>query len=243
MTFATATIGAMSTSPHSILFLNGAGLPPWIWDEVRHRLDDSYETQVASRPHGDATRLRDYVEAAIDSVAADRVTIVAHSAGGVVGAEVARVVAERVTGFLAVTAVVPQPGGSFVSAMPVPNRWILGAAMRVAGTRPPDSAIRKTLAHGIDDQTTDQLIADFTPEPQSYYRDRTDKQTWDGRKGYVITTNDREIPSALQRRFSMNLGAKWQRELATGHLAMVENPEALGETITQFLEWHPDSSD
>ena len=234
---------AIDTSRHSILFLSGAGLPPWIWDDVRYRLGDSYETQVAPRPHGDATRLRDYVEAAIGSVDADRVAIVAHSAGGVAGAEVARVAAERLTGFLAVTAVVPQPGGSFISAMPIPNRWILGAAMRVAGTRPPESAIRKTLAHGIDGPTTDQLIADFTPEPQRYYRDRIGGQTWDGWNGYVLTSNDREVSPALQRRFSTNLGARWHGELATGHLPMVENPEALAETITQFLEAHPDLAD
>lgn len=232
---------AMSTSPRSILFLSGAGLPAWIWDDVRHHLSE-YATQVAPRPEGGQVGLRDYAEAAAGSMSAARFTIVAHSAGGVVGAEVARLAPERVLGFLAVSAIVPPPGGSFLTAMPLPNRWMLGAVMRVAGTRPPDSAIRKTLAHGVEEQTTDRLIADFTPESQGFYRDRIGRQPWNGRRGSVTTTSDRELPLALQRRFAVNLGANWHRELATGHLPMLENPEALAGIITSFLGSQPDSS-
>ena len=50
----------MSTSRHSILFLSGAGLPAWIWDDVRDRLGASYTAQVAPRPEGGAAGLRDF---------------------------------------------------------------------------------------------------------------------------------------------------------------------------------------
>lgn len=224
------------SNPHPpILFLSGAGLPAWIWDDVRQLLDESHATQVAPRPTGATGGVRDYATAAIDSISAERFVIVAHSAGGVVGAEVLRLAPERVTGFLAVCATVPQPGDSFITAMPIPNGWMLSIAMRLAGTRPPESAIRRSLAHGLDEQTTDRLIADFTPEPQGYYRERTGTQTVDGPRGYVTTTNDREFPAALQRRFSANLGSTWQHELPTGHLPMLESPDALAETISGFL--------
>jgi len=233
----------MNTPPRSLLFLSGAGLPAWIWDEVRHRLDGSPETLVAPRPErgsaghrGSGPGLSDYVDAAIDALPAGPVTIVAHSAGGIVGAEIARRAPDRVLGFLAVSAIVPGPGGSFLTAMPLPNRWVLGAVMRVAGTRPPDSAIRGTLAHGIEERAVARLLADFTPEPQGFYRDRTGPQPWAGRRGYVLTAADRELPPRLQRRFAARLDAPWRRELATGHLPMLENPGALAATILSFLE-------
>ena len=222
------------TSPHPILFLSGAGLPAWIWEEVRHRLGD-HETQVAPRP-GRTAGLCDYAEAALDSMSAERFTVVAHSAGGVVGAEVVRLAPQRVSGFLAVSAIVPRLGGSFLTAMPVPNRWLLGAAMRVFGTRPPDAALRETLAHGLDEPTTGRLIADFTPEPQAYYRDRTGPHQWGVRRGYVLTTADRELPPALQRRFAARLGDPWRHAVPTGHLPMLEDPAALAASVASFVE-------
>lgn len=229
----------MSTTRDAILFLSGAGLPEWIWDDVREQLADSFETRVAPRLIGADATLREQADAAIAALAAmdaDAVTLVAHSAGGVVGAEVARLSANRVAGLLAVSAVVPPAGGSFLSAMPVPNRWILSAAMRVAGTRPPDAAIRGSLAAGVDPDVVDRLIADFTPEPQRYYRDRIGATSWRGRRGYVFTGSDRELPLPLQRRFAARLGTSWTRELATGHLPMLEHPVALAETIAAFAQ-------
>lgn len=231
----------MSTSRHSILLLGGAGLPAWIWDDVRLRLGDAYDVRVAPRPGNGDPALRAYAAAALDAAPAGPFTIVAHSAGGVVGAELARLAPERVEGFLAVSAILPPPGGSFVTAMPIPNRWILSAAMRLAGTRPPESAIRRTLAHGLDGRIVDRLIADFVPESQRYYRDRIGAQPWAGRRGYATTAGDRELPPALQRRFADRLDAPWRRELATGHLPMLEDPAALAAAIAAFVESETES--
>ena len=230
----------MSTPCDSILFLSGAGLPAWIWDETRQILDERHAVRVAAQPARVAkASLRDYAEAAIDSAPAGRFAVIAHSAGGVVGAEIARLAPERVSGFLAVTAVIPKPGGSFISAMPAPNRWVLDVAMRFAGTRPPDSAIRRRLAHGLHDQVTDRIIADFTPESPGLYRDKTTHRSWSGWRGYVLTTRDRELPIALQQRCAQRLGPAWQDDLDTGHRPMIENPQALAGSITRFLESRP----
>lgn len=231
----------MSTPRHSILFLSGAGLPAWIWDDVRDRLGASYTAQVAPRPEGGAAGLRDYAEAAVGAMPAGQVFLVAHSAGGVVGAEVAGLAPERVAGFLAVSAIVPPPGGSFITTMPIPNRWVLSAAMRLAGTRPPDSAIRKTLANGLDEAIVNRLVADFVPESQGLYRDRIGPRPWLGRRGYAATARDRQLAPALQQRFAIQLGAAWRRELATGHLPMLEAPDALAEAIVSFVESPPDA--
>ncbi|MGV9804076.1 alpha/beta fold hydrolase [Micromonospora chersina] len=231
--------GVMSTSRDPIMFLSGAGLPAWIWDDVRRDLGEGQQTCVASRPQGGRPRLRDYAQVVIDSAPPGGFVIVAHSAGGVIGAEVARLAPERVTAFLAISAVIPQPGRSFMSAMPVPNRWVLNAAMRVAGTRPPDSAIRRGLARGLDAEVADRIIADFNPESAALYRDRTAHRSWSGWRGYLRTTDDHELPVALQQRCAQRLGAAWQNDLDTGHLPMLEDHQAVAAAITCFLDARP----
>lgn len=229
----------MSLSPPTILFLSGAGLPAWIWDEVRRQLEGAYETRVAPRPAGAARGPRDDAEAVIEALPSGGVTLVAHSAGGVVGQEIARLAPERVEGLLAISAIVTEPGGSFLSAMPLPNRWILSIAMRVSGTRPPDSAIRSSLAHGLDGQVVDRLVADHTPEPLDFYRGRTGPTPSRCRTGYLRTTRDRELPLALQERFAARLGAPSGPQLATGHLPMLEDPLGVVAAITGFVEVPP----
>lgn len=226
----------MSGSPESILFLGGAGLPAWIWDEVRRDLHEARDTRVASRPASVQARLEEYVDAALESAPEGDFAVVAHSGGGVIGAEIVRRAPERAQAFLGLSAVIPRPGGSFISAMPVPNRWALSAVMRFAGTRPPDSAIRRGLASGLDDRVTDRIIADFTPESPGYYRDRTGHGPWASWCGYVHATADRELPLALQRRSAGRLGAAWKDDLNTGHLPMIEDPSAVARLIIRFLE-------
>lgn len=225
----------MNTNSQSLLLLSGAGLPSWIWDQTRDHLGEAMTTVVAPRPTSETARLHDYAEAAIAAMPSEQVVLVGHSAGGVVASEIARLAPERVAGFLAVSAIVPPAGGSFVSAMPVPNRWALSAAMRFAGTKPPESAIRKNLASGLDGEIVDRLIRDFTPEPQAYYRDHLSQGTWSAPRGYVTSTADRELPPALQKRFAATLDADWRHELTTGHLPMLEDPAGLADAITAFI--------
>lgn len=225
----------MTSSTHSILFVSGAGLPAWIWDDVRRELGDAYLTQVAPRPRGDMPGPKEYAAAALADVSAKTFSIVAHSAGGLVASEICRLAPERVNGLLAISATVSHPGGSFLSAMSAPNRWILGLIMRLAGTRPPESAIRNSLAHGIEASVVDRLVADFTPEPQSYYRGRTSERPIGGRRAYLVTTADKEMPTALQRSFAARLGAPEVRELATGHLPMLEDPVGVAREVMAFV--------
>jgi pimeloyl-ACP methyl ester carboxylesterase len=223
----------MINASETILFVSGAGLSPRIWDGVRDDL--ALPSVVAPRPGGAASSLRDYAETAIASAGNGRFTIVAHSIGGVVASEILRLAPERVNGLLAVSAVIPRAGESFVSAMPVPNRWILPVALRLGGTRPPESAIRGSLGHGLDEKEADRIVAEFTPESQRLYLDKTLGRSWTGRTGYVTTTEDRELPASMQRRFAERLGAEWSEELVTGHLPMLQDPVQTAAAIRRFV--------
>lgn len=150
-------------------------------------------------------------------------------------AEVARLAPERVRGFVAVAAAIAGRGQSFTSAMPIPNRWVLATAMRVAGTRPPDKVIRRGLGDGLPAEAVERVVAGFTTESRGLYTDRTAAHAWPARRGYVATTRDRQFPSSLQGRFAQRLDPTWEDRIATGHLPMVEDPAALARSIERFL--------
>jgi pimeloyl-ACP methyl ester carboxylesterase len=215
------------TSP--LLFLSGAGLPAWIWDDVRAAHPDS---SVAEYPS--AGTLQDYATKVL-AEAPERFVIVAHSIGGVVASQLLAQAPERVEALLGIAASFPKPGQSFLNALPFPNRLIIGLAMRLAGTKPPEKAIRTSLAGGVDPLQADRLVADFKPESQHLYRDSVPARHFPTHAGYIQTTADKELPSALQQSFAANLGTTWTRSLPTGHLPMLTATTDLSLAIKDFL--------
>jgi pimeloyl-ACP methyl ester carboxylesterase len=214
----------------TLLLISGAGLPAWIWDEAGEGLD----TVVAKRPWGTNPTLHEYAQAALSSAGPGPLTIVAHSSGGVVAAAMLALAPERIRAFLAIAAVIPTPGRSFIGMMPVPQRYLLGPVMRVAGTRPTESAIRASLAVGVTEDVRKRLVLDFDPESQSYYRNRVPLFTRPDRRGYLTTTHDKEFSAAQQRGFADRLEPDYQRQIEAGHLPMLEHPHELRAGIAEF---------
>ncbi|PVG82710.1 hypothetical protein DDE18_10105 [Nocardioides gansuensis] len=203
-----------------LLLLSGAGLPDWIWDEVRGRLD--LPSVVAPVPPG-ATSLDDLARAALAAAEAERLHLVAHSAGGVVAAAVAALAPERVASVTGLSASVPAAGRSFAGALPFPMRHVIPLVVRLAGTRPSEKAIRGLCA-GVDEATADRVVADFVPAPKALFLDGTPARTWPARRAYLLTERDTEFPVGLQETFAAELDAPVTR-VATGHLPMLEAPE------------------
>ena len=210
-----------------VLFLSGAGFPPWIWEEVRSTLDVESVVAPSARPNG---TLDEYARAALDAAGAwPRCHVVAHSIGGVLAAALVARAADRIDAVTAVCAVVPRAGASFVGSLPRPQRYLMAAMVRLLGTKPPDSVIRSA-ASGVDASTADRVVAEFEPESRRLYLDRAPAHTWPGDVAYVQTTEDREFPAALQERYAARLGAA-VRPLPTGHLAMLQDPGGLAALL------------
>jgi len=218
-----------------VLFLSGAGLPAWIWDDVRAALPDGIETAVAGNPRKAHASLADYADAAAAETAWPTFAVVAHSSGGVVATELLARHPARVTGILGVSAVVPLPGRSFIGTMPLPARLMLSIVMRLAGTRPPAKIIRAGLANGLPEAIADKIAADFDPESVRLYRDATSARGLPEVRAYLHTTEDREISTAVQRASAETLRATWSEDLPTGHLPMLQNPLKVSQAVKRLL--------
>ena len=216
-------------SSENVVFVSGAGLPAWIWDEVRAVLGGI----VTSRDPSPAASVADHAAAALAGAPDGRILVVAHSVGGVIAQEMVRQAPDRIRGVLGLSAAFPSVGKSFAGSMPFPQRVVLPVLLRLAGTRPPESAIRSGLAAGLPAEVADRIVADFATESRALFTDRVqDRKPVDF--GYVSTSADRELTVAQQQAFAANVDADWRRELPTGHLPMLEDPAGVAGAIRQF---------
>lgn len=218
-----------------LLFLGGAGLPGWIWDGVRTELEPERDTSVGSRPSTNDYGPHDYAKQVLADSAAAPTTIVAHSIGVAVALAMHELAPERIDGLIAVAGIVPNPGRSFIESLPFPNRIVLRVATRVAGTKPPPSAIRKSLGAGLTDAVTERLVDDFAAEPRSLFLDPVPYRSVPSPRGYIFTESDREISPKLQSRYASNLDSRWTTTLSSGHLPMLERTTELADAIRRFL--------
>lgn len=155
----------------NIIFIHGAGLGGWIWDDVIRRMDQpALPVDLPNRGNGHANKdlkMSDYFQAVvsqIDNWDKDRFVLVCHSLGGALGLRIASHYGQRVAAFVGFGAAIPVNGGSFASALPFPQKFILPLIMRMAGTRPPDAAMRKGLCNDLTEEKTGEVIRRFTPE-------------------------------------------------------------------------------
>lgn len=216
-----------------VLFVSGAGLPPWIWDDVRRALP--VDSRVADRPSSSEASLGAYADAALACAAEwDRFVVVAHSVGGVIAGELATRAPQRLSMVVGVAAVVPEAGHSFLASLPFPQRHLVSVIMRLAGTRPPAKEIRDRLCRGVAPEIAERIVAEFRPESQRLYRDRLSADPRPARGSYLLTQQDPEFSGAAQRRFAARLGGAVQ-ELPTGHLPMLEQPALVAELLVALL--------
>lgn len=227
-----------------LVFVHGAGLGSWIWRDVSpllqmpHLFTDFPEREADMVTRKELT-LEDYVNyimQQIEGFGAERIIIVAHSLGGVVAQKVAAHLGDRLAGFIAVGAAIPAHGGSFLSTLPAPNRWIMHAAMKMLGTKPPESAIRKGLCNDLSPELADEVVRRFTPESLAIYFKSTHVEIPKVPTSYIRLTKDQEFGVPMQTRMAAHLGVSKQEiiDIASGHLPMLSHPKELAVAIQSF---------
>lgn len=227
-----------------LVLLHGAGLGSWIWEDVSPHLD--VPDLAVSFPGRDGERggtaglgLDDYashVRRQIEAWSVERVVLVTHSIGGVVGIEAAGRLPDRVVGFVGVSAAIPEPGGSFLSCLPLHQRVFQRAILRLVGTKPPDRMIRSSLCKGLSADHADRVVEGFTPESRELYTDGTTATVPDCPTLYVETTEDPELSDSMQETMAANLHADEVVTVAAGHLPMLSHPGELADALNEFAD-------
>lgn len=226
-----------------IVFIHGAGLNGTIWEQVASGMSvPSLNAEYPYRDGGQDVRktlgLRAYSSHLVDQIEAwhvKRVVLVAHSLGGVVALQAAEALGERVAGFIGVGAIIPSGGGSFLSALPAPQRMVMRVAMRLLGTQPPESAIRQGLCSDLTAEQATAVVNGFVPEGVRVYLDRLEAEIPAAARMYVKLDNDRELSPALQDKMAANLGATRIERVASGHLPMLSKPAELRRLLETFV--------
>jgi pimeloyl-ACP methyl ester carboxylesterase len=225
-----------------LVFIHGAGLGSFIWTDLKSRLN--HPSLAINFPNrGKASKktqylsFDDYCERTINQVKKwnmDHLIIVGHSIGGSVGLRVAEYFGEKVIGFAGIGAIIPEGGNSALSCHPLFQRVMMQARMRIAGTRPPRSAIEKTLCNDLDDRRTSIIVKRFTPESRCLYTDKTYARIPPTQRLYIRLSIDQANPPAMQDRMIENLMAHKVATIRSGHLPMMSHPTELAKVLNEF---------
>ncbi len=122
-----------------------------------------------------------------------------------------------------------------MSILPFPKRILISTILRKMGTKPPESTIRAGLCNDLSDDQTTEIIRGFIPEAVRVYTDRVDVSVPAVPKLYVKLTKDKEFGLSLQNKMISNLSPKSVRNLNTGHLPMISDPDELRVILEDFL--------
>ncbi len=227
-----------------IIFIHGAGLGNYIWSDLKSNLD--YSTLMIEFPNRNQDdkancklSFEDYVTKAIsntENFKKQKVIIVTHSIGGLIGLRIAEHLKDKIIGFVGIGSAIPTNGKSFVSCLPFPQKLIIPLVMKLAGTKPPKSAIEKGLCNDLKPSQTEKVIEKFTAESRSLYMGNSKTKIPNVKKLYVELTDDKEFSVSVQKKMSENLNCKNIVTLESGHLPMLSVPEKLSVILNEFIQ-------
>src|SRR6056297_1007672 len=112
-----------NNEPLGFVFLHGAGLGSWIWEDIISKMEyPSLAIDFPGRGNNNNIKtknlsLNEYVKSVlsdIDQFRSDKLIIVAHSISGNVALEIAHRRENRIYGFVAISAAIPTKNNSYL---------------------------------------------------------------------------------------------------------------------------------
>jgi pimeloyl-ACP methyl ester carboxylesterase len=118
----------------------------------------------------------------------------------------------------------------------LPKRLLFSVILRIAGTKPPESAIISSLCNDLPETQAKQVAEKFVEESVRLYFDRCNASIPDMPKMYIKCTRDQELSDSLQNMMADNLGAHEVVSLDSGHMPMLSKPRELAELMNRFTK-------
>jgi pimeloyl-ACP methyl ester carboxylesterase len=179
--------------------------------------------------------------------------VVAHSMGGVVATAAAERVPELIAELVYVSAFAPvsgRPAGYYISepenagervtALIVADGGVVGALRQDTSDRAGRDAVRDVFYHDVDDVTAEAAVSLLSPDgpigiPSDVF-DVTAQRYGSVAHTYVVCTQDRVVPEALQRRFVREIDAVLAKptrvvELQASHSPFLSRTAELADMI------------
>ena len=230
-------------SEFGLVFMYGAGLGAWIWNDLSHSIDiPCLFLDYPGREHDSKSTkgltihdYSDFVSTKINNWHCDKIIIIAHSIGGVIALDTLNKISPKLTGFIAISASIPNNGESFLSSFPLIGKIIMKSLYRILGTRPPEAVIKKGLCNDLSVEQADEVFRRFTPESLSIYENKIIYNLPDIPKLYIKLTNDAAYGIQLQEKSIERFKPGIIKELNTGHLPMISKPNDLAMIINDFI--------
>lgn len=226
-----------------IVFIYGAGLGGFIWDELKPLIKNPILTiEFPNRGVDDKTNVNltfiDYKKSAIEQIekwGIDNFVIVTHSIGGCVGLSLTDYFSKKVAGFVGISSAVPKNGNSYISCLPFPQSLLMPLILNLFGTKPPQKTIEQMLCNDLTPEQTSEVIKRFTPEAKLLYTTKVNYKNLDIKTLYIKLNNDKGLSVQLQDKMIKNLKAQKVVTLVSGHLPMISKPKELSEILNNFI--------
>ena len=96
--------------------------------------------------------------------------------------------------------------------------------------------------HDVPQAKAAQAIQDLLPQSENSLASPSPASAWvdaayDGRRAYIIATEDRGIPPIAQQMMLKHSGVEWTiKEFNTSHSPFLSQPESLAEAILEIAE-------
>jgi hypothetical protein len=122
----------------------------------------------------------------------------------------------------------------FFSALPFPQNLIMPLITRLAGTRPPDGAIKKSYCNDLSEVQATEVVRRFQPESFALYGDKLLVAVPDVPRLYIKLLRDQNLNPSSQSSMATNLKAD-TATLETGHVPMLGKPTELAGILDGFI--------
>ena len=227
--------------------VHGGGLDTWVWRRLLPHLSRPAIAVRRMPPAADPRRLSTAdcartVASQIEEAGLARAILVAHSIGGVIASELARVAPERLAHVVFLSANVPGEGENVLSAFPLGQRLQMRLGQRLAawGLTPRKalaSWVLETLCHDLDPEATAQMLEGaMHPEPSRLFFDRVSPRALGSVPcTYVELLQDRALPPEVQERMAKRVGARVVF-IDCGHTVMLARPVELASVLNEVAD-------